>query len=141
MAEFYAITIGSLSLTKTGGSGGLPCRLTIENVEDLQVDFFGQSYPSASGKRISQLVPAADTEFIIKIDQLTAAVYSSLRALANANLALQASESNANVAVVGTGDTGNFSVNAVFNPTKPFAAGSFLEGRIFDIQLKLIRKI
>lgn len=141
MAEFYKIKVGDLWLSKDGLETGLPCRLTIDNVEDILVDFVGQSYPSASGKRISQLVPAADTEFAIKIDQLTAAVYASLKTLANANLARQASESNANIAVIGTGDTGNFSVNAVFNPTKPFKAESFLEGRIFDIQLKFIRKV
>jgi hypothetical protein len=109
-------------------AGGIGCKLEVGGVEDLLTNWTGNAYTSASGAPVTQLVEFIEGKnFEIKIDILPSAVYESLRGAANANLALQAGETgDATFTVIGTGDSGNFSVSAIWNPQKPFAAERFI---------------
>ncbi len=132
MANFYRINIGTISLTKTGAAGGLPCKLEIENVEDLQVAVTGNSQITATGARIRQTIDwTGGKEFTIKISTLTAAIYSQIKTLLNT-----ANETGATFTVAGAGDSGDFSVTARPHLQKPFSCKDFRNGRINDIVLR-----
>lgn len=134
MARFYRIQINSIYLTSDGTSGGIPCKLQVVGVEDLLTEIIGTAVLSVGGTPVYQLVPfTTGKSFEIQIETINQAEWDDLKDLLNLNLT-----NDSSVSVTGTGEIGDFIVAAKPNPVKPFAAGSFLNGRILGATLRFI---
>lgn len=132
--KFYKVKIGDIWLTDTGLETGDQCKLEISNVEDLMTTVSGVAIPSASGVPIFQMMPwTSGKQFEIRINVVNLQVYNDLKTLLLASL-----ESLESFEVVATGDTGNFTVNALPFPNKPYSAQRFKNGRIYAVVLRLI---
>lgn len=132
--RFYEIQIGDIYLTDDGTISGTPCKLEIPNLEDLLTPVVGAVVYAASGKPVIQSVPwSKGKPFEIQIEVLTKAVWDDLKTLINT-----AQSADTSFSVIGTGDTGNFSLSAKPFPSKPFSAKKFLNSRIYGISLRFI---
>ncbi len=134
MGRFYRIQIDSIYLTDTGGVGGIPAKLAVSGVDDLLATMTGVAIPAVSGA-VLQLVPwTIGKTFEIQIEtHLPAAVWQDLIDLIN-----DALENDTALTVIGTGDTGNFNVEAKPFPVKPFSSSNFENGRILKPNFKFI---
>ncbi len=140
----FRIQISSIYLRSDGSADGLPCELTLSNEEDLRLNFVGNSYKSASGKTITQVVPSGHVEFEIKLTKLYSSVYQELITAANENLAAQAGTNDLEsisfpVEITGYSVDENLTFDAIWNPAKPFSRARFIDGGSFDITLRLIK--
>jgi len=134
MSRFYDIRIHGVFLTEDGTSSGLPCKLSVENVEDLLTTVAGNVQPSANGTPIFQLVEwTAGKQFAVRVSILTKDVWLILCELLNTTL-----EDGAAISIAGAGDTGDFTVSAKPFPQKPFAAERFINGRIINAVFRFI---
>lgn len=132
--RFYEIQIDDIFLTDTGTADGTPCKLSIPSLEDLLTNYLGQPSVSASGAVVSNLSAwTRGKSFEIQIETLTESVWNDLKDLINDSL-----ENDSSFAVIGTGATGNFNVNAKPNPQKPFQAERFLSDRIYKCVFRFI---
>lgn len=133
MARFYRLQIGSVYLTDTGLSDGLPCKLKIGGVEALRVNYAGQTAPSADGtpQTIAFLIGTKGRPLAVTVETLPKTVFDSLITLIN-----NALQNNSTITLVGTGDYGNF--NAACVPTLPTpisSSGEFIGGRLKQVVL------
>ena len=138
------LKIGNIYLRSDGSAGGLPCDLKIPNEEDLRQTYVGGSFKTASGKTVTQVTAAASVDFEIKITKLFSVVYQDLIDLANENLEAQSLTNDLEsislpVEIVGFTSDQNLSFDAIFSPVKPFARAEFIDDRVFDISLRLIK--
>jgi len=121
MARFYNVRIGTTYLTSNGLSNGIPAKLDIPNLEDLLVSVSGNVQFAADGSAVSQLVPwTKGKTFEIQVSTLFETQWNALKDLINAALNLDGS-----ITIIGTGDIGDFTVQAKPYLKKPFSAASF----------------
>ena len=134
MSRFYDIRIHGIFLTEDGTTAGLPCKLSVENVEDLLTTVAGNVRLSANGTPIFQLVEwTAGKQFAVRVSTLTKDVWLSLCELLNTTL-----EEDVAISIEGSGDIGDFTVSAKPFPQKPFAAEAFINGRIINAVFRFI---
>jgi hypothetical protein len=134
MSRFYEIQIGGVYLTEDGTASGTPCKLSVENVEDLLTTVAGNAQLSANGTPIFQLVEwTAGKQFAVRVSTLTKDVWLDLVELLNTAL-----EEEDALSITGSGDTGDFTVSAKPFPQKPFAAERFINGRIINAVFRFI---
>ena len=134
MSRFYEIHIGGVYLTEDGTASGTPCKLSVENVEDLLTTVAGNVQLSANGTPVFQLVEwTAGKQFAVRVSTLTKDVWLDFVELLNTAL-----EENDALTIAGVGDTGDFTVSAKPFPQKPFAAERFINNRIFGVTLRFI---
>lgn len=134
MARFYEIQIDSIYLTSDGTSAGDKCKLEVSNLEDLLVSVAGVAIPTASGRVVTQTVEwTKGKTFEIRINTLAADVWDDLKTLIN-----DALDDDSDFEIIGTGDTGNFTVTVKPFPNKPFSATSFINNRIRGATLRFV---
>ncbi|MCD9186696.1 MAG: hypothetical protein LUM44_09695 [Pyrinomonadaceae bacterium] len=134
MAKFYQVRIGTIYLTSNGLANGIPAKIEIPNLEDLLVSIAGNVQFSADGGAVSQFVTWTKGKvFEIRVSTLFEAQWNALVSLVNNALNVDGS-----FAVIGTGDIGDFTVQAKPFPNKPFSAASFRSGRIKDITFRFV---
>lgn len=134
MARSYQIQIGNIFLTSDGTSGGTFVRCSVPQADDI-LDNFLQSVTIANdGAATVQVfepdIPPSRILDIIPSVWIPKAVWDDLRTLRTT--ALTNSET---INIVGTGDTGNFDVDAI--PLK-FSAKRFTNSRIYEVQLSFV---
>lgn len=131
MARFYRIQLDSISLTSTGLEAGTPCKLDIPNADSL-FDNFAQNVVIANDGSVTVQIfeISSGKQIDINIETLPKSVWEDLLDLRNT--ALTDSDT---INIVGTGDIGNFDVNAI--PLK-FTAKRFLNSRIYEVGLSFI---
>ena len=134
MARFYQVQIDSIYLTDDGSAGGIACKLSIPNVEDLLTTMTGAAVPAIGGGAVLQLVPwTSGKQFEILIETVMEDVWNDLL-----ELILDALENDTSFTIVGTGDAGDFNVSVKPFPVKPFSLQSFINGRIRGAFFKFI---
>lgn len=135
MARFYRIQIGSIYLTKSGLSTGLPAKLQVRGADALLQTKAGQIVQAADGTPYAQIVDFAvgkRLEILIET-YLLEAVWDSLVAAINSAL-----QNGTNLMIVGTGDTLDFSVSAMPLLPAPFESEGFENGRILKPVFRFI---
>lgn len=136
MARYYSLQIGTVYLTDTGLVGGKPCRIKIEPVESLRVNYAGQTAPSADGTpyTVAFAVGTKGRALTVTIDYLPKTVLDSLVTLINTAL-----QNNTTITLIGTGDLGNFNLQAVPALPNPIRAGGRFSNAILqDVSLSFI---
>ena len=134
MARFYRIQIGSIFLTRTGLAGGIPCKLTVSGADNLLLPFAGITEPSADGTPYTTVFETDKGKNLeISVETLTADVWQDLTEIIN-----DAINSGSSLTVIGTGDIGNFNVSVVPQMPNPFAAESFINGRIRNASFRFM---
>lgn len=131
MARFYTIQLDTIYLTDTGLVGGNPCKLDIPNASDI-IDGFAQNpvVGNDGQVKVQNFAQINGKVFTINITRLTKAVWESLLSLRTTALG-----SSATITVIGTGDVGNFDIEAI--PLK-FTASQFINERIKDVSLQFV---
>lgn len=129
---FYRIQIGDIYLTKTGANGGIPCKLSVTNADALVLGFVGQTVKAIDGTPINKII-ALDKgiDFEINVEILMKAQFDAIKTLIT-----NALSNSSTINVVGTGDGGNFDVDAVPSLPQPFAHQEFKNGRMKSVTFK-----
>ncbi len=140
----FKIKIDNLSLSSDGTTAGLNCNLELSNFEDLQSVHTGQTFFTASGRAVTQIVGRESVEFEIKITKLYADVYQLLTNKARANVLAQGSAANLQavsfpVEIVGVNADESLTFDAVWQPNKPITKQEFIDNNFFDILLRLVK--
>jgi hypothetical protein len=135
MSRFYEIQIDSVYLTDDGTETGDDVKLEVSNWEDLLTTVTGNTRPNADGSPDRQRYAwTAGKQFEVRVTTwIYKAQWDDLKALL-----LESLENDTSFTVAGTGDTGDFSVTAKAELEKPFSAGRFRNGRIFEPVFRFI---
>ena len=134
MARFYRLQIGDIYLTEDGTSLGTPCKLQIDGADALAQAKTGQITQAADGTPYAQIVEFSSGKILeIQIQTLLTDVWESLLSLVNTAL-----ENSDTINLIGTGDVGDFSVDAMPLVPQPFEAQEFLNGRIKNARFRFI---
>ena len=135
MARFFRIQLDSIYLTETGLIGGTPCKLQLTGADALLSNFTGSVTPSVDGTPVMQIFENGTKGKVLemRIETLLADVWTSVVALINTAL-----ENSETINIIGTGDVGNFNVDAKPLLPKPFEAHEFINGRLKSVVLSFI---
>ncbi len=127
MARFYRIQIEDIYLTSTGLVGGIPAKLQVVGADELLQTMTGAAFPAIGGGAVLQLAAfTVGKRLEIQIEtHLYTAQWDDLKALIN-----DAMENDTSLAIIGTGDTGDFTVDAKPFPLNPYSSAGFENGRI-----------
>lgn len=131
MARFYRIQLDSIYLTSDGTVSGVPCKLEIPEVSDV-IDGFAQNPVIANnGEVVHQTFEQINGKiFNIAVEVMTKTLWESLKTLRDTALG-----SSLTINVIGTGDIGDFDIEAI--PLK-FLSNQFITDRIKDVTLSFI---
>lgn len=121
MARYHTVQIGSVYLTSTGASGGVPCKNQVSGLPALKTTKTGQIISSADGTPYAQLLSVSHKGLPIEIvtEWMLKAVFDSIVALIES-----AKNASSSITLVITGDLGSFTVGVI--PSVP-------DDIIFDI--------
>lgn len=128
MSRFYRVKFDSIYLSSDGLSGGIPAKLQVAGADALLSNFTGSVTPSVDGTPVMQIFETGIKGKTLEIrveTHLYKPVWESVVALVN-----DALDNSASINVVGTGDIGDFDVDAVPLLPRPFEAETFENGRI-----------
>jgi hypothetical protein len=133
--RFYRLQIESVYLTEDGTVTGTPCKMIVQGAEALRVLYSGQTAPSANGTphTVAFSIGTLGRQLVITIEILPSDVFDDLVTAINGAI-----ENNSTITLTGTGDYGDFSLEAV--PTLPdpvTSSGEFINGRLKKVTLKV----
>lgn len=131
--RFYTVKIGDLWLTKDGSETGKPCKLEIQNVEQLWMDKTGSAGQAADGSIFRQLVDVHGVRIQISVRQIMKDVFDDLLELLN-----EVNNTGASLPLLISGKTKDLAVSCTVDPEAPVAARDFLFNRINQVSIKLI---
>ncbi len=127
MAKFYTIQLDDVYLTDTGLESGDPCKLEVTGADALLFPFTGSTIISVDGTPVNQVFAAETRGRVLEIKPLVIAaeLWTDIVALINTALG-----NSGTINIIGTGDIGNFDVEALPLMPRPFEAKEFKNGRI-----------
>lgn len=135
MARYNTVKLGTIFLTDNGLEGGTPCKLTVNNLDQLFTDKTGSVSNSASGAPFVQVVDADKKGIALEIvvETLTKEVFGDLvTALNSAINDLDTMEYEI------SGDTGEFTGSAIPALPRPISAGSFRNEYIQNVTIRIV---
>ncbi len=132
--EFYRIQIEDVALTKDGTNAGRNCLLTVAGADALLQTKTGNVFQALDGTPYAQLSAFTKGKTLeIQVEILMQSVWQDVVALINNALANQSA-----LNINGTGDLGDFDVNAIPLVPKPYEARDFIDGRIIQPKFRFI---
>jgi hypothetical protein len=135
MARYNTVKIGSSYLTQTGAAGGVPCKLSINNLDQLFTEKTGSVSNSADGTPFLQVVDVGQKGITLEIlvETLTKDVFDDVVTAINS-----AVDDLTTIDFEISGDTGNFTGSAIPAMPKPITAASFRNQYIQNVTIRLV---
>jgi hypothetical protein len=135
MARFNTVKIGEIYLTSTGLIGGVPCKLSIAGLDQLFTAKTGSVSSSADGTPFIQVVDAGKKGLTLEftIETVTKDVFDDLVTAINS-----AVDDLTTIPFEISGDTGDFSGEALAALPKTITAASFRNEYIQNVVIRLV---